>query len=133
MTEIDPKVLEAVEAALQSDPEASLDDLMEIGRRINPSVGDLSKRQFHARYPLQIKRRLAPPRARKPKPTPPKRPGARRPAPTHDAPDRKAVRSAFLAFAAELAGAETRQDLVRVVAGVDRYVDDVFEATRAGS
>jgi hypothetical protein len=124
MADIDKKVLDAVEAALQSDPRASIDDLMEIGKTINPSVGNLSRRQFHARYPLQIKRRLAPPRAKKKTRAPRSR---QTPTSTPDTAGRKAVRSAFLAFAAELAGAESRQDLVRVVAGVDRWVDEVLE------
>jgi hypothetical protein len=42
---------------------------------------------------------------------------------------REAVRASFLKFASDLAAADARKDLVRVVAGVDRYVDEVLKAT----
>ena len=127
MAHMDDKVMAAVAAALSENPSASVDELFEIARGVNPAMGELSKRQFHARYPLQIKRKLNPGRRRK-----------RRQAKSGGGPGvrsggaaarRDAVRSAFLRFASDLAGAEERKDLVRVVAGVDQYVDEVLEAT----
>ena len=41
---------------------------------------------------------------------------------------RDSVRGIFLKFASDLAAAEARKDVVKVVAGVDRYVDDVLKA-----
>jgi hypothetical protein len=126
MSEVDQKVLTAVEAALRENPGATVDELFAIAQRVNESVAGLSKRQFHARYPLQVKRKLSPPkprRARRAKPAPRR---GRKPA---DGSVREAVRSSFLRFASDLAAAEARKDLVRVVAGVDRYVDEVLKAT----
>lgn len=127
MSEIDEKVLHAVEAALSKDPKATVDELFEMAKRVNGAVAGLSKRQFHARYPLQVKRKLAPPKPRRPK----KARGA--PRRSRKTPSngsvRDAVRASLLKFASDLAGAEARKDLVRVVAGVDRYVDEVLKAT----
>ena len=57
MAQMDPKVMEMVERALESDPGVGSSDLFERAKKRFPSVGDLSIRQFHARYPLQVKRR----------------------------------------------------------------------------
>ena len=43
--------------------------------------------------------------------------------------DREAVRAQFLKFASDITAAETRRDLVRVLANVDKYVDAVVKAT----
>lgn len=121
------KVLGAVEAALRENPEATVDELFEVAKKVDSAVAQLTKRQFHARYPLQVKRKLAPPRPRKPRKP---KPAARKSAGAKPAvAARDAVRSSFLRFASELAAAEARKDVVRVVAGVDRYVDEVLEAT----
>jgi len=65
MSEVDQKVLSAVEAALKENPDATVDELFAIALRVNESVAGLSKRQFHARYPLQVKRKLSPPKPRR--------------------------------------------------------------------
>jgi hypothetical protein len=121
----DEKVLAAVENALRTKPAATVDELFELAKGINQSVATLTKRQFHARYPLQVKRKLAPPRKRKAprkRATPPKQ----QPSGTSA---RDSVRGSFLKFAQDLAAAEERKDVVKVVAGVDRYVDEVLKAT----
>jgi len=129
MSDIDPKVLSAVEAALEKHPEATVDELFTLAQGVNKAVAGLSKRQFHARYPLQVKRKLAPPRPRRPRQPRRAKPGVKRGHRGADGSVREAVRACFLKFASDLAGAEARKDLVRVVAGVDRYVDAVLEAT----
>jgi hypothetical protein len=126
MSDIDPKVLSAVEAALEKHPEATVDELFAVALGVNKEVAGLSKRQFHARYPLQVKRKLSPPRPRRPRQA---KPSVKRRSKPVDGSVREAVRASFLEFASDLAGAEARKDLVRVVAGVDRYVDAVLEAT----
>lgn len=127
MSDIDKKVLSAVEAALQKNPKATVDELFEIAKGVNRAVGSLDKRQFHARYPLQVKRKLTPPKPRRPRKA---KEGARRGRKASaDGAVRDAVRATFLRFGSDLAAAEARKDLVRVVAGVDRYVDEVLEAT----
>jgi len=119
--------LKAVEVALKDNPKATVDELFEIAQGVNKAVAELSKRQFHARYPLQVKRKLSPRRPRRPRKP---KAGARRArkAPANG-PVRDAVRAIFLKFASDLAAADARKDLVRVVAGVDRYVDEVLKAT----
>lgn len=146
MANADDKVMAAVESALKKDPNATVDDLFAMAKGINSSVGKLSKRQFHARYPLQVKRRSggsAKPKAKKKttarkKPAAPRRarPRAKKAAPAVNAPAvsapaRDSVRAIFLRFASDLAAAEARKDVVKVVAGVDRYVNDVLKATAA--
>jgi hypothetical protein len=126
----DDKVFAAVEAALAKNPAASVDELFALAKGINSSVGRLTKRQFHARYPLQVKRRMNPSKRRK------KAGGKTAKASVRSARRatgsvRDSVRSTFLRFASDVAGAESRKDMVKVVAGVDRYVDDVLEATGA--
>lgn len=129
MANVDEKVLAAVESALKKNPEASVDELYDMAKGISSGVGKLSKRQFHARYPLQIKRKMRPTKRRKPS----KRKAAsrRRGSPKTDGSARDAVRQSFLKFASELAAAEARKDVVKVLAGVDHYVDAVLKATNA--
>ncbi|MGD8318934.1 MAG: hypothetical protein PVJ02_00720 [Gemmatimonadota bacterium] len=129
MANVDEKVLAAVEAALKKDPAASVDELFEMARGINSDVGKLTKRQFHARYPLQIKRKMNPPKRRK---ASRRKAGSQRgKSASANGSVREAVRQSFLKFASDLAGAEERKDVVKVVAGVDRYVDEVLKATHA--
>lgn len=127
MADIDEKVLGAVEEALRKNPQATVDELFALATSVNGAVASLSKRQFHARYPLQIKRKMAPAKPRKPRSRGPGR-GAGRPRATTPA-TRDAVRATLLRFASDLTAAEARKDLVKVVAGVDRYVDEILKTT----
>ncbi|MDE0260703.1 MAG: hypothetical protein OXR82_20245, partial [Gammaproteobacteria bacterium] len=63
-------VMEYVERTLEANPGIANADLFAGAREIDPSVGQLTGRQFHARYPLQVKARLARAAAPEPK-TPP--------------------------------------------------------------
>ncbi|MFH1763787.1 MAG: hypothetical protein ABIF09_06300, partial [Gemmatimonadota bacterium] len=99
-----------------------------------PSIGKLSKRQFNARYPLQVKRRRAlVARSRgtgrkRASPVQVRTPRKRQPQPQlRFLEPRDVVRQVFLQFATDIAAAEERKDLVKVVAGVDQYVDQVLE------
>jgi hypothetical protein len=67
MSDIDEKVLSAVEAALMKNPGATVDELFAVALGVNEAVAGLSKRQFHARYPLQVKRKMSPPKPRRPR------------------------------------------------------------------
>ena len=128
MANSDEKVLAAVEAALKKNPAASVDELFDVAKGVSAAVGKLSKRQFHARYPLQVKRRMHPAKRRR------KRAKAAtkgRRAAASNGSVRESVRSTFLRFASDLAGAEARKDVVKVVASVDRYVDEVLKVTAA--
>ena len=120
------KVMEFVQKELQKDPDVATSDLYEKAKKVDSGVGKLSLRQFNARFPLQVKRQ--------------KGAGTRRRRRKKGAPRRKAapgrgrhgVRDVFLRLAEDLTGAEERKDFVRVLAGVDRYVDDAMKAAGKG-
>lgn len=126
MAEVDEKLMSFVETALEESPDRSTNDLFEEAKKKFPSAKKLSVRQFHARYPLQVKRRksLAAKGAAPAKKAP--RPKSRSRKPVR----RDAVRDALLSFATDLSAAEERPDLVKVLANVDRYVDAVLEAAK---
>lgn len=46
-----------VERELAATPDTSTSDLFEKAKAVDPGMKELSIRQFHARYPLQVKRR----------------------------------------------------------------------------
>ena len=52
----DAEVMSWVEAELKSNPQVSVDELLVGAVKLNPEIAELTKRQFHARYPLQVKR-----------------------------------------------------------------------------
>jgi hypothetical protein len=128
MAQTDPKVMAFVETALKKNPKIGVQELFDGAKKLSRPIGKLSKRQFHARYPLQVKRRKAPgatPRKRGRKPAAKPTSTRQRKAPESQ---RDAVRQAFLQFATDMAAADDRKDLVKVLAGVDRYVDLVVKA-----
>lgn len=136
MAETDPRVMSLVEAALEKNPAVSVQDLYDMAKKKKRSISSMTLRQFHARYPLQIKRkknkakggtrrrkttRVATSRVRSASRA--KSP-SRRAAPSGTF-DRDAVRATLLGFASDLAAADSRSDAVAVVASVDRYVDQI--------
>lgn len=130
MAEVEEKVMKFVEEALKKSPKVQLDELFEQAKKISASVGRLTKRQFNARYPLQVKRRRAqasrggaPPK----KAAPSRRPRPRRAKELDLAGSRDEVRRILLQFATDIAAADERKDLVKVLAGVDSYVDRVLK------
>lgn len=132
MAKVNERVFAAVEATLKKNPKATVDDLYDMAKGLSGSIGRLSKRQFHARYPLQIKRRA---NVRKAKPSAPKKAPVTRRRPAAKASptgNRDGVREAFLKFASDLAAADSRKDLVKVLASVDKYVDQVLKVAGAG-
>lgn len=158
MADTNEKVLALVEAELKKNPDASTQELQDAAKKKYPEAGELTKRQFNARYALQIKRRK-PGTGDKPKAAKKSaasragaavkkaatrtRSAARRtrkpatpapaaaPATAASAPDRDAIRGQFLRFATEITAAGERKDLVRVLASVDKYVDAVVKASGA--
>ncbi len=126
--DIDERVMELVEAELEKNPSVSVGDLQRKATGILPDIEKLSTRQFHARYPLQVKRRKN--RALQRIEGLAEGWGTGRSRPARGKPDREAIRATFLRFASDLTAAEARKDLVRVLAGVDRYVDQVVRAAR---
>jgi hypothetical protein len=56
--EVNEKVLALVERELKKDPSIQSAELKAKASKIDKSIAELSGRQFHARYALQIRRRL---------------------------------------------------------------------------
>lgn len=133
-------VLEYVTRMLGENPGVSNAELFKGACEIDASVADLAPRQFHAKYPLQVKRRLAaaaaeaeapvaPAAAPPPPPPPPPPPAAEAPAMGDG--DAAAVRGMLLNLARELANAGTQAETIEVMARLDGYVDDIMQAARS--
>lgn len=114
------KVMSMVEEEIRKNSDVETQALYDKARKIDKSIGDLSIRQFNARYPLQVKRRLAPARPRRQRRRPSKGNG------------RAQVREVLLEYARQLAAAEDIAEVVDLVAGVDKYVDRVMKAAKGG-
>ena len=97
------RVMEFVERELKKNPEIGSSDLFKRAKKVSRTVSGMTIRQFHAKYPLQVKRRLAPKKSRKlrAKPGKPRKPAPRR---TMKAPtaNREAIRAILLNFAKDL-------------------------------
>lgn len=132
MAERNEQVMDLVTREIERDPNISVDALFEQARAIDPAIGELSLRQFHARYPLPVKRRRSQgKRARKPpKGRAPARSAASKKAskPAGGTP-RDELRRIFLDFAGDLARAESRASIVEVLARVDEYVDRAMDTS----
>jgi hypothetical protein len=134
----DEKVMRMVEQELAKNPEASVDELFDKAKGMNSGIGRMTRRQFHARYPLQVKRRAgAGKRSRKTKKAGRKAAGATkaasgakrgRPARAASGDGRDAMRQVFLRFAQDVASADTPAALVKLILNVDRYVDDAMKS-----
>lgn len=130
MAEKNEKVMEMVRDRLKKNPDVETQELFESAQKIDSSIEDLSLRQFHARYPLQVKRKKASGRRKKKKKTSAKRSGRRskktKSAATDDG--REAIREGLLSFAKDVAAAEGKADLIQVLTSVDDYVDQVVKS-----
>ena len=122
MAEINQKVMSMVEEEVKKNPKATTTELYDRAKKIDKSVGELTARQFNARYPLQVKRRLQPTKRRKGAARPRKRTAAAEG-------DRSAVRGVLLELVRDVAAAEDRAELVGLVADMDGYVDRVLKAS----
>lgn len=129
MAKNEERVMQFVEAELERNPDVATSDLFEKAKKVDSGLSKLSLRQFNARFPLQIKRKkslAAPRKGRKAKArtgTSSRRAGRRAGQDRRDA-----MREVFLRFASDLAGAEERKEVVRVLAGVETYVADALKA-----
>lgn len=64
MAETSERVMDMVRREVEKNPDVSSQELFEKAKKIDDGVGKLSVRQFHARYPLQVKRSRARSRGR---------------------------------------------------------------------
>lgn len=118
MAAINEKVMKMVEEELKRNPSINTKELFQKALKIDKSIGELSARQFNALYPLQVKRRQAPRRARGTAATQARRRTA----------DRAAVRNVFLQFAMAIADAQDTADVIEVIGNVDKYVEQAITA-----
>jgi hypothetical protein len=131
MAEANLKVMEMIEAELKKTPDIPNQELFAKAKGIDKNIGKLSPRQFNARYPLQVKRAMAPKKAKRARPTAGKR--GRSPAGTAgkasaNDKSRDKVRAVLADLARDVANAQGKGELVDVVMGLDRYVDRVVKA-----
>jgi hypothetical protein len=127
-----------VELELTKNPDASVDDLFDKAKGLNSGIARMTRRQFHARYPLQVKRkRGGRRRGRKGAKAgrkavaakgPRRGPGRPRGSRTARGGDNEGVRQVFLRFAQDVAAADTPAALVKLILNVDRYVDEAVKA-----
>lgn len=123
------KVMTFVERQLKKDPKTTSQKLFERAKKMDPAVARLSLRQFHAKYPLQVKRRSAPKKRGRPKTSKPAAAARTRRPPTRKAPgDEAAVRAVLLRFAKDVSAAEGKTETIEILANVDRYVADIMKA-----
>jgi hypothetical protein len=155
---VDPveRVKNMVRHSLVAKPDVTNRELFDRAMEIAPSaVEGLSLRQFHARFRLPVIRHemIRRPRPKKePSQTQAQSSGASAPARANKAKKtrtrksrrsmiganaameaeamRPDVRAALVEFAVQLEGAEERRDLVRVVAGMDTFVDRILDLAR---
>jgi len=57
VADVNEQVMEMVRKELEASPDASTTELYEKAKKVDSAMSDLSIRQFHARYPLQVKRK----------------------------------------------------------------------------
>lgn len=129
MAEIKDDVMAMVRSELEKDPDAENRDLFEKAKGIDDSIGDLTLRQFHARYPLQVKRQKAQKAGGRKKKAKRSR-GGRKAAKGSGGSgvDRERIRRTLLDFAKEVSAASGKADMIDLITNVDRYVDEVVKA-----
>lgn len=125
MAETNQKVMEMVRQAIQRKPDVATDELYKRAQKVDASVADLTLRQFHARYPLQVKRKIAAASGKKRRRARPRR------APKGGEVDRGAIRKSLVAFAREVSAAGdegSTAHLIDAMQSVDSYVDQIVKA-----
>jgi hypothetical protein len=107
------KVMAMVEDELKKNSEVSTEELKAKAEKIDDSIRSLTDRQFFARFPLQVKRRMPKRRRQGPTKAAAKKNGRKQ----RQAMDREEqFRAILFDFAEEVVAAETRADILRVMA-----------------
>lgn len=131
MAEVKDKVMDMVRKELDKNPDAENKELYEKATKVDGSIADLTLRQFHARYPLQVKRQ----QAQKSSGGSRKRSSSGRGGGSGKSADvnRDKVRATLLQFAKDVSSAEGQAStLIDVLENVDDYVDQVVRAVGGG-
>ncbi len=139
------KVMQLVETELKINPKATAKELQQKAKAVSAAVGKLSVRQFHAKYPLQVRRKLAPKKPRRAAPKKPRRAAPKKPrraapkkprraAPTARAArgqvNREAIRNTLMTFAKDVSAAEGKSETIAVLGNLNKYIDAILRATR---
>ena len=127
MAKVDDKVMRLVERALKKNPQATSKELYKEAKGLSRSVSQLSVRQFHAKYALQVKRKLRPKKARRSAPRKP-RPAAPKAAPLQV--NREAIRKTLITFAKDISAAEGKSETIAVLGKLDNYIDEIIRAIK---
>lgn len=140
MADVNEKVMEMVRKELEKNPDAENKELYQKATEVDDAIDDLTLRQFHARYPLQVKRRLAQKKGggkggrkkkkKKKRSRTKARAGSRGGA--SSGPDREAIRGTLLQFAKDVSAAEGKAEMIDLLTSVDGYVDQIVEALDGG-
>ena len=125
------KVMQFVERELKKNPQVSNQDLFKGAKKINRAVARLTPRQFHAKYPLQVKRKKASGRTRRKttRSAAASRSVGRRTS-TRAVENTEGVRKVMLRFAKDLSSADSQTQTIEVLSNMDRYVADIMKACR---
>lgn len=118
MVDRNSDVMEMVKEELRQNPVVSNQVLKGKAEAIDDEIENLSARQFNARYPLQVKRRMSSARETQ---------GTEEGATAESAAFRKELRETLVAFARDVSGAEDRGAVIDVLTNVDEYVDRIME------
>lgn len=137
MAEASEKVMKMVRDELKKNPDAENKELYEKATKVDGAIEDLTLRQFHARYPLQVKRQLARKKGGKKKQ---KQKKQKKKAPSGrskkrgdgSGADRDAIRATLLQFAKDVSAAEGKAAMIDLLTSVDEYVDEVVKALDGG-
>jgi hypothetical protein len=153
MAQTNDRVLAMVREEILKNRAITTSDLFAKAKKLSKEINALDIRQFHARYPLQVKRMLATRKRRaggaakrnaaakrtvaasvaangKRGPGRPRKTAAAGAPVTASSGSRAAVRNVLLQFAKDIAAAEHRVKFIDVIAGIDDYVERVFQAAR---
>lgn len=130
MADRDQNVMEMVEKEIKKNPDVSTKELYRKATEVSEKMKELSLRQFNARYPLQVKRQMAPEKPKTQRRRTRRSESARSSTSSTGDVNREAVRSVLLALAKDVTAAEDRAAVVDVLAGIDDYVDQVTKAVR---
>lgn len=138
MAGVKKRVMDMVRREVEKDSSVKSSALYERAKKLDRTIRSLSLRQFHAQYPLQVKRarKSGRPAGAGRRPGRPSRTAAapkgvraaRRAAASPSADGRAAVRAVLLDLAETVARAKDKAEMVRVIGGLDAWVDRVSDA-----
>jgi hypothetical protein len=129
VADVNEKVMAFVEDALRKDPEQKSSELFEKAKEIDPSISELSSRQFHAQYPLQIHRRNAPAKPKASRKSRSRRTSRKtKKSADSGAVQKAAVRGVLQRFAKDLTASSDPQKVVEAMIGLDDYVEEIVRA-----